>query len=103
MDYCLLAKEEYDMNIKPSSIQCAVARLMTNSTASDDVITHELNSVTEKEWNEMCLVLDSILKKHDDPFDKGKTMMVADFVNVGAANGVNEATLFIAYMNWKSK
>lgn len=91
------------MNIKPSSIQCAVARLMTNSTASDDVITHELNSVTEKEWNEMCLVLDSILKKHDDPFDKGKTMMVADFVNVGAANGVNEATLFIAYMNWKSK
>ena len=91
------------MDIKPSSRQCEIARLITNSKASNDVITHELNSVTEKDWNEMCLVLDSILKKHDASFDKGKTMMIVDFVNVGAANGVNEATLFIAYMNWKSK
>ena len=54
----------------------------------------------DTEWNEQCTILDRILKKHDAPFDKGFHTLCIDFINIGAANGVNEATVFVAYMNW---
>lgn len=91
------------MNKNPSSKQCEIARAMTKSNASDDAIRNELSKLTEVEWYEQCVILDEILKKHDAPFDKAFPIAVSDFVNIGAANGVDEATMFVAYMEWKNR
>lgn len=87
-------------NMNPSKRQCEIARVMTKSEASDAVIKSELKKLTDAEWNEQCTILDRILKKHDAPFDKGFHTLCIDFINIDAANGVNEATVFVAYMNW---
>lgn len=91
------------MNMNPSRKQCEIARAMTKSNVSDDVIREELRRLTESEWNEQCSILDNELKEHNAPFDKGFPIMVDDFVNIGAANGVDEATVFVAYMEWKNR
>lgn len=51
----------------------------------------------------MCVILDGLLKRHSMPFDKGQFLLVKDVISVSTANGVNEASLFIAYMNWRQK
>ena len=83
--------------------QCDVARVMTLSEATNETIRSELKKLSSVEWDEQCTILDSLIHKHDMPFDKGYPIMVADFINIGAANEVDEATVFIAYMNWLSK
>lgn len=51
----------------------------------------------------MCKVLDNLLRKHDTPInDHEWIFMVDDFISVSAPDGIDEATLFVAYMNWKS-
>lgn len=60
----------------------------------------ELNCTSMEEWDEMCTVLDDLLQKHNTSFDKGWNTMVNDFISVSAPNGIDEATLFVAYMNW---
>lgn len=90
------------MNKKPSNRQCEIARLLTRSEATDERITKELNCTSMEEWDEMCAVLDDLLKKHDTSFDKGWNTMVEDFISVSAPEGIDEATLFVAYMNWMS-
>lgn len=91
------------MNMKPSSKQCEIARAMTKSNASDDVIREELRKLTESEWDVQCSILDNELREHNAPFDKGFPIMVDDFINIGAANGVDEATVFVAYMEWRNR
>lgn len=49
------------MNINPSNKQCEIARAMTNSNASNDVIKSELKKLTESEWFEQCAILDKFL------------------------------------------
>lgn len=91
------------MIIPPNNKLCNLARVMTLSEATNETIRSELKKLTFVEWDEQCTILDSLLRKHDMPFDKGYPIMVADFINIGAANEVDEATVFIAYMNWISK
>lgn len=88
---------------KPSNRQCEVARAMTKSKASNEVIRSELKKLTESEWNEQCGILDRVLQKHNAPFDKAFHIACIDFINIGAANGVDEATVFVAYMEWKNR
>lgn len=92
------------MNMKPSNRQCELARAITKSKASDQLIKKELICTTQKEWDEMCVVLDKLLIKHNRPFDDlGWESMVEDFTSVSAPEGIDEATLFIAYMNWMNQ
>lgn len=92
------------MNMKPSNRQCELARAITKSEASDHLIEKELNCTTQEEWDEMCAVLDKLLIKHNRPFDDmGWESLVEDFISVSAPEGIDEATLFIAYMNWMNK
>lgn len=91
------------MNMNPSKKQCEIARAMTKSNASDDVIKHELKKLTEAEWYEQCSILDKFLQKYNIPFDKGYQLANIDFINIGAANGVDEATVFVAYMEWRNR
>ncbi len=91
------------MNMNPNNRQCEVARVMTQSKASNEVIRNELKKLTESEWNEQCAILDKALEKHNAPFDKGFHIMVADFADIGVANGVDKATVFVAYMEWNYK
>lgn len=86
----------------PSDRQCEIARAMTKSNASDEQITKELSIMTALEWEEQCQILDKVLKEHNMPFDKGWNIMCADFINIGAVNSVDEATVFVAYMDLKS-
>ena len=52
----------------------------------------------------MCAVLDKLLIKHNRPFDDMEwESLVEDFISVSAPEGIDEATLFIAYMNWMNK
>lgn len=52
----------------------------------------------------MCAVLDKLLIKHNRPFDDmGWESLVEDFISVSAPEGIDEATLFIAYMNWMNQ
>lgn len=90
--------------MKPSNRQCELARVITKSKAPDRLIEKELNCTTQDEWNEMCTVLDKLLIKHNRPLDDiGWENMVEDFISVSAPEGIDEATLFIAYMNWMNK
>lgn len=91
------------MNLKPNNRQCEVARVMTKSNVSNEQIIKDLERITQEEWNQMCVILDGLLKKHSMPFDKGQFLLVEDIISVSTASGVNEASLFIAYMNWKQK
>lgn len=88
---------------KPSNRQCEIARVMTKSSASDIQISNELGTMTQQEWIEQCKILDKALIEHNMPFDKGWNIMCADFINIGAANSVDEATVFVAYMDLKSQ
>lgn len=91
------------MNLKPSNRQCEVARVMTKSDVSNEQIIKDLKCTSQENWNQMCTVLDGMLKKHNMPFDKGQIPLMEDFISISTANGINEASLFIAYMNWKKK
>ena len=91
------------MNMNPSFRQCQVARAMTRSQATNEQIVRELASMTETEWSVQCEILDKFLVANDVSFDKGWDLMCIDFCNIASANDVDEATLFVAYMEWLNK
>lgn len=88
---------------KPCNKQCILARAMTRSVATDEQIYAELSSVSQAEWNKQCKILDNFLIAHDMPLDEGWNLMCNDFYNIASANHVDNATLFVAYMDWVSK
>lgn len=91
------------MNLKPNNRQCELVRVMTKSDVSNEQIIKDLEHTSQEEWNQMCLILDRSLKRHNMSFDKGQNFLVEDIISVSTANGVNEASLFIAFMNWIQK
>ena len=91
------------MNMKPSTKQCEIARAMTKSKATDSQITKELATMTESEWCKQCEILDKFLSKHNIPLDKGWDLLCIDFISIASANQVDEATVFVAYMEWLNR
>lgn len=87
----------------PSNSQCDIARLMTKSNITDNQIIKELSAMPQLELDNRCMILDKLLKEHSMPFDEGWSTMVNDFANAGFENQVDKATMFVIYMNWKSK
>lgn len=88
---------------KTCNKQCILARAMTRSVATDEQICEELNSMSQTEWNKLCKILHNFLIAHDMPIDEGWGLMCNDFYNIASANHVDNATLFVAYMDWVSK
>lgn len=88
---------------KPNNKQCEIARAMTRSEATDLQITKELATMTETEWYKQCEILNDFLIAHNKPLDEGWNIFCDDFCTIAAANQVDEATLFVAYMNWLNK
>ena len=65
-----------------------------------------MKSINIEVYGEMpCLtkILDNFLIAHDMPLDEGWNLMCNDFYNIASANHVDNATLFVAYMDWVSK
>ena len=84
--------------------QCEIARTMMKSEVTDEYIQKEYNKIPVDEWDEMCIQVDTLLKKHNAPInDRRWNKMIEDFVVVAAMNGVNETVLYIAFMEWISK
>lgn len=88
------------MKMNPSSRQCEIARAMTKSQATNEQITKELAGLTTTEWYEQCKILDDFLMESKVLLDMGWELLCTDFYNIAAANDVDEATLFVAYMEW---
>ena len=87
---------------RPSNKQCKLARLLTGGNASDELIYEELNSMSQNEWDKQCEILNNFIVAHNLPLNKGWSLMRNDFYNITSANQVDEATLFVAYMEWLS-
>ena len=85
---------------RPSNRQCKIARLLTGGKASDEQIYREFNSMSQTEWDKKCEILNNFIVAHNMPLDEGWALMRNDFYNIASANQVDEATLFVAYMNW---
>ena len=85
---------------RPSNRQCKIARLLTGGKASDEQIYREFNSMSQTEWGKQCEILNNFIVAHNMPLDEGWALMRNDFYNIASANQVDEATLFVAYMNW---
>lgn len=93
--------EEMKMKL-PSKNQCELARMLTKSKAPDEQICKELLSVPNEKWNECCGRLDSALRLHNKPFDKGWNILCEDFRNIAVELFVDSATLYVVYMDWLS-
>lgn len=85
---------------RPSNRQCKIARLLTGGKASDEQIYREFNSMSQTEWDKQCEILNNFIVAHNMPLDEGWALMRNDFYNIASANQVDEATLFVAHMNW---
>ena len=86
-----------------SNKQCELARTMMKSAVSNDYIMQEYNKIYDDDWNEICLQIDRLLKKHNASFNEKRwNTMIVDFINVAAANQIDETVLYVAYMQWLS-
>ena len=45
--------------------QCEIARTMMKSEVTDEYIQKEYNKIPVDEWDEMCIQVDTLLKKHN--------------------------------------
>lgn len=88
---------------RPSNRQCKLARAITGGKATDERIYKELNSLSQTEWDKQCEILNNFIIAHNMPLDDGWALMRNDFYNIASANHVDNATLFVAYMNWLPK
>jgi len=100
--------------IKPNSRQCEIARFITGSNVKDEIIIKELNATSKEEWNKMFSDIDNLMKKHNMPLTSlnNKNVMTCarewvsisdDFISISAPEGIDEATLFLAYMNLQTE
>lgn len=89
--------EQNNMNM-----QYEIAKMVTGNQISNEDIDKELASLSKEEWHEQCAMLDKMMKEHvENRKDKSaEEIMLQDLINVGVANNVSEATLWIAYLKW---
>lgn len=92
-----------DLLDKPSHHQCELARVLMKSNVTDKQIVDDLLSMKKSVWYIICENLDETLKEHSDSFDRGRDQMIKDFRKVAGMNRVDEASVYIAYMNWKNR
>lgn len=72
---------------------------------SNEQINMELKSISKKEWDNQCAIVDELLKccmKDCDnrPNEIIKAVMKAELFNFGANNNISAAALWTAYLKW---
>lgn len=80
--------------------QLELARVMTGSKATNDMIIGEIKAISDKDKNIMCKKLDAILKEHEKPIDQGWKCLKDDFSAVASEYNVDVASLYYFYMEW---
>ena len=88
---------------RPSNRQCKLARAITGGKATDERIYKELSSVSQTECGKQCEILDKCIIGRSMALGEGWALMRNDFYNIASANHVDNATVFVAYMNWLPK
>lgn len=84
------------------SEQCNIARLMTKSDVTDEIIISEVSSINPLIKNEASAVVDVLLRELDGvSFDKAFPKIEAKFVAVAEKYGIDKASLFWMYMEWR--
>lgn len=81
-----------------SSKQCEIARLMTQDIASDIQINAERQTITDDKASQIAQEADCLCQQHNMPFEKGITVMRADFYNIAQQYHISPSTLFCIYM-----
>ncbi len=100
--WCPLRENKAEGEPNNMNMQYKIAKIVTKNQISDERIDIELAALSQEEWNEQCAVLDKMMKEHvESRKDKpAEEVMLQDLINVGVANNVSEATLWIAYLKW---
>lgn len=87
------------MNVNPSIRLYEIARAMTDSQATNEKIAEELANSTITEWNRTCESLERFLAEDNVGLDEGFDSL-EHIINIAAGDGIDEATLLVAYMEW---
>ena len=74
---------------------------------SNEQINMELESISRKEWDEQCAIVDEMLKccvesNNYKPDKILKAVMTANLISIGADCNVSAAALWTAYIKWLS-
>ncbi|WP_312645381.1 hypothetical protein [Hydrogenoanaerobacterium sp.] len=80
--------------------QCDIAKSMTESNATNEIICKQVINTPQIVKQESCQIIDTLLKKHNLPFDKGFGIMKDDFKNIANKYNIDPASLFWIYMEW---
>lgn len=83
--------------------QCEIARLMTGSTVSDEIILRNVENTHYLIKKEASSLVDKLIQKHDLPFDKAYPIVKDDFNRIAVRYDLDVAALFWIYMEWKGK
>lgn len=88
--------------MRPIDRECEIARAMTNSDATNEQIIAEYSAVSLADWNDKCKRLDKVLSDSNLGLDDGWSAICVHFWNEAVCDTpeVDEATLFVAYMEW---
>lgn len=82
--------------------QLNVARVMTASKAADVTIERELSNIDLVTRKKVGIETDEVVQKNNEPFDKVFIKVRAEFEKIATKYGIDPATLFCVYMEYKS-
>ena len=81
------------------SIQCILARMITNTEISDTQINKEFKEISDISTKMIIEELDILLKKYNVPIDQGFKLLVDDIAMIASKYNISSTTLFCIYMN----
>ena len=83
--------------------QCELARTLTQTQTSDEQIYREFTSMSSEVKYAASKDIDSVLKAHDTPIDKGWSILQNDFLTIATKYNISSATLFCVFMESKQQ
>ena len=82
--------------------QYEIARIITKSYISDEVIDKELSVLTKEEWDKHCMLIDTKIKEVVEGLEKAvqEDAMLQALKSVSLESGISATVLWIAYLKW---
>ena len=81
--------------------KCEIARVMTGCNEADKKIIEGVSSMNVLVKEEASKMVDILLKRDNNPFDKAFPLMKNDFMKIANKYEINTASLFWVYMEWQ--
>jgi len=81
------------------SIQCILARIITNTETSDTQINKEFKELSDISIKMIIEELDILLKKYNISIDQVFKLLVDDIAMIVSKHNISSTTLFCIYMN----